>query len=111
VKVSNRDRTNAKQARIALIKANVYPTSDMDNDAWRDGQHNVLAQKLDDMIRQLSRTDFRAVYELVNLFLVVPRDEETIEYMKKHERDGVLLSLQAGLITEEEARIYLRDTL
>lgn len=79
VSASKKDEVSrANKARLALAAAAVYPSRSLDDDEGFAVREQGQRATLPGFLCRLSRTDLAAVYELVNLLALNPRDDEAV---------------------------------
>lgn len=107
VRQAGDDAGLADEVRLALVDMMLYPTVSLEDDEGFEVLEGVHRERLVDLIAQLSRTDLTAIYHVVRLLALFPRDEAVFAAVAKQDarwRD-VLGFDEPGDVVEEEVEV------
>ena len=77
------DEKTAKAARIALADVGIYPTRNINDDPGQVVFEVTLRSYLPNLINKLDRTDLVAIYRLIHVLAVVPRQDCVFTYIEQ----------------------------
>lgn len=107
VRQAGDDAGLADEVRLALVDMMLYPAAALDDDGGFEVMEGVHREKLVDLIAQLSRTDLAAVYQVVRLLALFPRDEAVFAAVAEQDARWrqVLGFDEPGDVVEEEVEV------
>ena len=70
----------------------IYPTGDLTGDPGLALEEAHLRADLHEIVEKLDRTDLRAVHELVEALVLVPRDPGLFDYIERMDARRLALS-------------------